>query len=336
MRRVKGLDVRYALWGAALLMLAALPLFGGFAGIGWELAQAAGLASGLACIALSGSPVRPRDSVPPTLLSLRRHTLIGWLALLAAAIHVGGLVLVDRTVVEYLKPTAPLYQLAGIAAALLLLTLVPSSLAGVRRRLWESHRGFQATHVVVGSLLVALVAVHVVVTARYAGDRGRRALLVAATIGAILMLLRQRLPIDPAPRPLPLRRRLVFGRHTTRVVGVLAPSALAVACLFPHAVGDALREPLFRRANSIPLDFPHGKHGMVNCLICHHNYADGRGWGLCVQCHRSGRADLKEGAEARFHGFCFDCHRHPQATLKRHGPVAGCSACHQPPGTTLR
>jgi hypothetical protein len=101
-------------------------------------------------------------------------------------------------------------------------------------------------------------------------------------------------------------------------------------------VGDALREPLFRRANSIPLDFPHGKHGMVNCLICHHNYADGRGWGLCVQCHRSGRADLKEGAEARFHGFCFDCHRHPQATLKRHGPVAGCSACHQPPGITLR
>ena len=333
MLRMKGLDVRYVLWGAGLLVLAALPLFGGFAGIGWELAQAAGLASGVACIALSGSPVRPRDSVPPTLLSVRRHTLIGWLALLAAAIHVGGLVLVDRTVIEYLKPTAPLHQLAGIAAALLLLTLVPSSLAGVRRRLWASHRGFQATHVILGSLLVALVAVHVVVTARYAGGRGRRALLVAATIGAILLLLRQRRPIDAAPRPLRLRRRLVFGRHTTGVVGVLALCALAVAGLLPHAVGDALREPLLRRADTIPLDFPHGKHGMVNCLICHHNYADGRGWGLCVQCHRGGRADLREGVEARFHGFCLDCHRHPQATLKRHGPVAGCSACHQPPGT---
>lgn len=334
MLRVRGLDVRYALWGAGFIVLAALPVFAGFAGIGWELAQAAGLASALACIALSGSPVQPRDSVPPTLLSLRRHTLIGWLALLAAAIHVGGLVLVDRTVVEYLKPSAPLYQLAGIAAALLLLALVLSSLASVRRRLWASHRGFQAIHVILGSLLVALVAVHVVVTARYAGGRGRRALLVAATIGAILMLLRQRRPIDAARRQSGVRRRLVFGRHTTWVVSVLALSAAVIAGLFSHAVGEALREPLFRRANSIPLDFPHGKHGMVNCLICHHNYADGRGWGLCVQCHRSGRADLKEGVEARFHGFCFDCHRHPQATLKRHGPVAGCSACHQPPGTT--
>jgi predicted CXXCH cytochrome family protein len=331
--RLRDVDLRYALWGAALLLLAALPLFGGFAGIGWELAEAAGLASGLACIALAGSPVRPRNSVPPTLLSLRRHTLIGWLALLGAAVHGAGLVLVDRTVVEYLKPTAPLYQLAGIAAAVILLALVLSSLAGVRRRLWASHRGFQATHVILGSLLAALVAVHVAVTARYAGGGGRRALLAAATIGAILMLLRQRRPIDPAPRPLPLRRRLVFGRHTTGVVGVLALSALAIASLLPHGVGDALREPLFHRGNSIPLDFPHGKHGTVNCLICHHNYADGRGWGLCVQCHRSGRADLKEGVEARFHAFCLDCHRHPQATLKRHGPVAGCGACHQPPGT---
>jgi DMSO/TMAO reductase YedYZ heme-binding membrane subunit len=174
---VRDLDVRYALWGAALLVLVLLPAFAGFAGIGWELAQAAGLASGVACIALCGSPVRPRDSVPPTLLSLQRHMLIGWLALLAAVIHAGGLVLVDRTVVGYLKPTAPLYQLAGITAILLLLILVLSSLAGVRRRLWARHRGFQATHVILGSLLAVLIAVHLVVTARYVGGRGRKAVL---------------------------------------------------------------------------------------------------------------------------------------------------------------
>ena len=328
------LDLRYALWGATVLALALLPAFAGFAGIGWELAQAAGLGSALACLALFGSPVRPRDSVPPTLLSLRRHALIGWLALAAAAIHVGALVLIDRTVVEYLKPTAPLYQLAGIAAALLLLILVFSSLAGVRRRLWASHRGFQATHVILGALLAGLIAVHLVASARYVGGPGRRVLLIAGTIGAMLMLLRQRRSTDPAHRPSAARRRLVFGRHTTRVVGVLAMSAAAVAGLFPKALSDALREPVLHRAHTIPLDFPHGKHGMINCLICHHNYADRRGWGLCVQCHRSDRADLKEGVEARFHGFCFECHRHPQATLKRHGPVAGCTACHQPPGTT--
>jgi DMSO/TMAO reductase YedYZ heme-binding membrane subunit len=331
--RVRDRDLRYALWGAGLLALAALPAFAGFAGFGWELAQAAGLASGLACIALSGSPVRPRDSLPPTLLSLRRHTLFGWLALLGAAVHVVGLVVVDRTVVEYLKPTAPLYQLAGIAAALILLALVLSSPPGVRRRLWASHRGFQAAHVILGSLLVALLAAHVAVTARYTGGPGRRALLVAAAAGALAMLLRQRRPADPDSRPQPWRRRLVFGRHATAVAGVLVLSALAVAMLLAPSAGGALREPLLHRVNSIPLDFPHGKHGTVNCLTCHHNYADGTGWGLCVQCHRGGRKDLKEGVEARFHDFCLNCHRHPPATLKRHGPVAGCSACHQPPGT---
>jgi predicted CXXCH cytochrome family protein len=265
---------------------------------------------------------------------LRRHTLIGWLALLAVAIHIGGLALADRTVVEYLKPTAPLYQLAGIAATLLLLVLCLSSLAGARRRLWASHRGFQATHVILGCLLAASIAVHVVVTARYVGGRGRRALLIAAAIGAILMLLRHRRPIGAAHRESMVRRQFVFGRHTTSVVGVAAITAAAIAGLFPQAVSGLLREPVLHRAHSIPLDFPHGKHGMVNCLACHHNYADGRGWGLCVDCHRSGRADLKEGVEARFHGFCFDCHRHPEATLRGHGPVAGCIACHQPPGTT--
>ena len=112
-------DARYALWGTALLLLLIVPpALAGFAGIGWEASQWAGYAGALACIALAGSPVRPRSSAPPTLVSLRLHTLIGWLALLAVALHIGGLVLADRTVLEYLKPTAPLYQLAGIAATL--------------------------------------------------------------------------------------------------------------------------------------------------------------------------------------------------------------------------
>jgi hypothetical protein len=331
---VRGIDARYALWGVALFLLAVMPVFAGFVGVGWELSQLAGLAGGLACIALAGSPVRPRDSMPATLLSLQLHTLIGWVALIAVAIHICGLVLADRTVVEYMKPTAPLYELAGILATVLLLIVVLSAVAGARRRLWASHRSFQAVHVILGCLLAALIAVHVVVTARYLGGRGRRALFVAATIGALLMLLRVRRPNELAQSETRVHRRLVFGRHTTLIVGVVAMTAAAIAGLFPDAVVAALREPLLRRAYAPPLDFPHGKHGMVNCLKCHHNYADGTGWNLCVQCHRSNRADLKEGAEARFHGFCFDCHRHPEPTFKRHGPVSGCVACHQAPGAT--
>ena len=333
MRRI---DARYALWGVGGIALAAIPAFAGFTGLGWELAQMAGLVGALACIALCGSPIRPRNSSPPTLLSLHLHTVIGWAALMAVALHIGGLVLADRTVVEYLKPTTPLYQLAGILAACLLLIVVLSGVAGVRRRLWASHRGFQATHVILGCALAALVAVHVVVTARYLGGPARRALFVAVTIGAILMLLRARRPNDGTARETRARRQLVFGRHSSLIVGAVALAAAALTALFPDAVGAALREPLLTRANTIPLDFPHGKHGMVNCLTCHHNYADGRGWDACVRCHRSSRTDLKEGAEARFHGFCFECHRHPDAAFKRHGPVSGCTACHQPPGTTIQ
>jgi predicted CXXCH cytochrome family protein len=169
-----------------------------------------------------------------------------------------------------------------------------------------------------------LIAVHVVVTARYVGGGGRRVLYAAAAIGALLMLLRAR-------RPVGTRRQLVFGRHSTLVVAAVALCAAAIAGLLPYSVGAKLREPIIRRTVSLPLDFPHDKHGAVNCLACHHNYADGTGATLCVECHRSARADLKEGLQARFHGFCFDCHRHPDPALTRHGPVAGCVVCHRTP-----
>jgi predicted CXXCH cytochrome family protein len=109
-------------------------------------------------------------------------------------------------------------------------------------------------------------------------------------------------------------------------------AALALAALLRSSSAAVLREPLFQRASPIALDFPHGKHTQVNCLQCHHNYADGRGFDRCIGCHRSSRSDLEEGIEARFHGFCFDCHRNPPANFARHGPVAGCASCHHPPG----
>ena len=332
---MRRLDARFCLWGTALVLLLLLPVFAGFGGVGWELSQWAGLAGAVACIALAGAPMRARSSTPPTLVSLRVHTLVGWTALLGVCLHVVGLVLSDPTVVEYLKPTTPLYQLAGIEAVLVLLLLVMTGAGAMRRRLWKSHRSFQATHVVLGCVLAALIAVHVVVTARYIGGRGRRVLIVAATIGAILMLLRTRRTAHPGNSAHPVgtaRKQLVFGRHSSLIVGAVAVCAAAVAGLFPDSVGAALREPVARRTTTLPLDFPHGKHGAVNCLTCHHNYNDGTGSELCIQCHRSNRTDLKEGIEARFHGFCFQCHRHPDsAVFTKHGPVTGCAACHRPP-----
>jgi hypothetical protein len=189
--------------------------------------------------------------------------------------------------------------------------------------------------VILACVLAALVAVHVVVTARYIGGGGRRALYVAATIGALALLLRARRPLQSS-RQAPPRPMLVFGRHSALIVGIVIICGAALAALVPASVDASLREPAFLRASRLPLDFPHDKHGAVNCLTCHHNYADGTGAALCIECHRSQRADLRAGIEARFHGFCLDCHRHPGASLEghAHGPVSGCHLCHRPPGSS--
>src|SRR6202021_91585 len=114
-------DRRYLAWAAGLAVTAALPIFAGFTKLGWECSEILGLAGALACLALCGSPVRPRESTPPTLLSLSRHEMLGWIALGAAALHVLAAVLSDHMTLEYLKTPSPLYQLTGIAAVVVLL-----------------------------------------------------------------------------------------------------------------------------------------------------------------------------------------------------------------------
>jgi hypothetical protein len=322
------MDRRYKLFAAALILLVCLPTFSGFAGLGWELSEFAGLLGAALCICLCGAPVRPRDSSPPALLTLRWHTLIGWGAVVAVTLHVGGLLMADRNVLEYLKPSMPIYMAAGALATVLLLLLVSSAASPMRGYLWSNHRAFQASHVIAGIALIAMVAVHVVATGRYAGGYGRAALTLCATAGAMLMLLRRRRPGNLSAGVGDRERRLVFGRNSAVVAGVLVLTSLGLLGLMMTVNGTALREPLASRANTLPLDFPHGKHVQVNCLTCHHNFADGKGFENCVMCHKSERADLKVGVQARFHAFCFECHRHPTANLATHGPVAGCDACH--------
>jgi predicted CXXCH cytochrome family protein len=322
-------DRRYLAWGGGLAITAALPIFAAWTNPGWELAEILGLCATLACLALCGCVVRPRESTPAVLLTLRRHEAIGWVALGAASLHIIAAVVSDPTVVDYLKPTSPLYQLAGIAAFVLILVLVVTSTASSRRRLWRSHRNFQALHIVFGCLLTLFLAVHVVTAGRYTGSYARRIVFVAAAAGGIAMLLRRRRGIASAPQRTVLLRRLAFGRHSALVFVAIAATILALGTLSASRAGLALREPVLQRVRALPLNFDHGKHSPVNCLTCHHNYADGRGFDACIHCHRSARADLKAGVEARFHSFCLNCHRNPEPHLRGHGPVSGCESCHQ-------
>jgi hypothetical protein len=185
--------------------------------------------------------------------------------------------------------------------------------------------------------LIAASAIHVIATRRYIGGPGRRILWLAATAGALLLLLRFRRPTKRDPGTAARSPRLVFGRHSTAILTVIAGLTVLLATLSLTSATQATRLPLLARRDSLPLDFPHAKHVAINCLECHHNYEEGDFSNTCVACHRSARTDLKMPAEPRFHGYCLECHRHPEAhhgadrPFDHRGPVAGCVVCHRPP-----
>lgn len=298
--------------------------------IGWELAQSLGLLAALCCLLLCLLPVRPRTPGTPP-LSLREHELLGWSMLIAALSHVGLSLAFDRAVIEHLKLTAPLYEWAGICALIASLVLSVPSAGPLRRRLWSRHRNFQALHVALSCAVVALIAVHVVTTNRYLHGPGRVALWLLLSSASLLALLRPR--ASPAAAPsLGAISRLAFGRYSRLILICVFVAALAVVPLLKPSVRLALRAPLARRAEALPLDFPHDKHRAVNCVLCHHNFRDETGADSCISCHRSGRPAIRVSAEARFHDFCLGCHRDPPPALTRHGPTTGCDACHARPG----
>lgn len=298
--------------------------------IGWELAQSLGLLAALGSLLLCVLPVRPRTPATPP-MALRKHELLGWSLLMAALGHVGLSVAFDRVVIEHLKLTAPLYEWAGICALLALIVLTVPAAGALRRRLWVRHRNFQALHVGVSCALVALVAVHVVTTNRYLHGRGGSALWLLLSIAALLALLRPRAH-TAGVQAIGGISRLAFGRHSRLVLICAGVAALVLVPLVRPNVRLALRAPLSRRAEALPLDFPHDKHRAVNCILCHHNFRDASGADSCISCHRSNRAQIRVSAEARFHDFCLGCHRDPPAPLTRHGPTTGCDSCHVAPG----
>ena len=295
----------------------------------WEIAQALGLCAVAATLILCVLAVRPRAGAAGA-FPVRAHELLGWSTLAVAVLHVGLLLGVDPRVVEHLKLTTPRYEYAGILALLTLLFLTVPSGAAVRRRLWPRHRNFQAAHVGAACLLVVALAVHVLTTDRYVHGRAHQVAYALLSGIALLALLRARLKRQPARQPSRLRDGLVFGRHSRLMLAIVLGSLVALLALLRGGTALALREPFLRRSEPLVLGFPHDKHRAVNCVQCHHNFNDRSGEDSCISCHRSGRAAIRVGAEARFHDFCLGCHRDPPAQLSGHGPVTGCDSCHAP------
>lgn len=93
---------------------------------------------------------------------------------------------------------------------------------------------------------------------------------------------------------------------------------------------------LARNRPMLPLDFNHQLHGKVNCLTCHHDYADHApsaptGERSCLLCHKKTPA-LAQRIEQDFHTLCRDCHLKQLQAIHIAGPVRECQRCHALPG----
>jgi len=112
----------------------------------------------------------------------------------------------------------------------------------------------------------------------------------------------------------------------------LLPALLVVAlgCALNYGHGELVKHrPL------LPLDFNHQAHGRVNCLTCHHDYADHSpsapsGERTCLLCHKK-TPTLALRIEEDFHNLCRDCHLQNIQRLHTAGPVRECQVCHAQP-----
>lgn len=95
-----------------------------------------------------------------------------------------------------------------------------------------------------------------------------------------------------------------------------------------------------RQRPLLPLNFDHRDHGSVNCLTCHHDYAQKSlprtSAPTCILCHKLTPA-LAERIEGDFHRLCRDCHLERTQMLEPSGPLRSCRQCHAlPPPLSTR
>ena len=80
-------------------------------------------------------------------------------------------------------------------------------------------------------------------------------------------------------------------------------------------------------SSQLALTFAHADHAKQQCVACHHNYQDGSGQGLCLDCHRSD-PEIAFKMRTQFHDLCMGCHTEKRADGEESGPLRGCKACH--------
>lgn len=109
--------------------------------------------------------------------------------------------------------------------------------------------------------------------------------------------------------------------------------AMAVALLVmlfgsPIAGEQPVRDHYYGSPRPIlPMSFAHLDHVAENCVLCHHNYADDTGGGLCMECHVT-EQQVWPLFEQQYHELCRGCHAEKAAQGIDGGPPRECMACH--------
>jgi len=164
-----------------------------FAGLAWDWANALGYLALAIVLLLFIYAGRPR-AFPPFggRFFANLHRDLGYLALLLVAAHVGLLLAAEPLLLEHLKPSAPLYMLAGLVATALLLVLVVPSITGLRRRIWRDYRRFKRLHAWLAIACVVFIAWHVAGSRFYLNTPVKLALAGAAASALLAYYLRTR------------------------------------------------------------------------------------------------------------------------------------------------
>ena len=297
------------LLGTALLV--APPAVSG--GVSWDIGVGFGYVCAVLLVCLYLFPVRGDGLPHARLLGLSQHKVVGWCALAATLLHVAVLLIAQPLTGRYLLPSAPTFMWCGIVGAILAAVLVQTGLSGRSAMRRSGSITVASSHIVLTGVMVFLVCIHIVGSGQ----------LVTGLVKTTAVLVLLGLPLAWFA----LRRRASPQKHggPRRSTHLVAVAAIA---LIPSPVArHYLLEPT-SRPDVIAVNLPHEKHTSVNCVVCHHNYVDHTGTGACIDCHRSGRADLTRSSEATFHTFCRDCHSQLAVQASPHGPTRACRECH--------
>lgn len=111
-------------------------------------------------------------------------------------------------------------------------------------------------------------------------------------------------------------------------IAVVIAGVLIVAFGSPIAKEKPHRDFYYGSPEPIlPMNFAHLDHVTENCVLCHHNYVDDTGGGLCMNCHVTD-PQVWPLLERQYHDLCRTCHAEKAAEGIDGGPPRECMACH--------